>query len=82
MNVFVSRERVTAIDLDTLALREREMDIAYFLAQTAIFGDSSFMIVRRRLSNLRNEFLRHCGDPRPAASCRIHGVGDTPEPSL
>ena len=38
MNVFVSPDRVTAIDLDTFAFREREVDIAYFLAQLANFG--------------------------------------------
>ena len=60
MNVFVSRDRVTAIDLDTLASRDREMDIGYFLAQTAIFGVHLFGSFGET-SNLRNEFLRHCG---------------------
>ena len=60
MNVFVSRDRVTAIDLDTLASRDRETDIGYFLAQTAIFGVHLFGSFGET-SNLRNEFLRHCG---------------------
>ncbi|HYP06558.1 MAG TPA: phosphotransferase [Bryobacteraceae bacterium] len=38
MNVFVSPQRVTVIDLDTVALREPEADVGYFLAQTANFG--------------------------------------------
>ena len=38
MNVFVSPDRITAIDLDTFACREREVDVAYFLAQLANFG--------------------------------------------
>lgn len=61
MNVFVSAERVTAIDLDTFALREREVDVAYFLAQTAIFGihlHNSFAATHQ----LRTEFARECGD--------------------
>jgi hypothetical protein len=38
MNLYVAPERVTAIDLDTFALRDPESDIGYFLAQTANFG--------------------------------------------
>ena len=61
MNIFVSAERVTAIDLDTFALRGREVDVAYFLAQTAIFGihlHESFAATH----DLRTEFVRECGD--------------------
>jgi hypothetical protein len=59
LNVFVSPERVTAIDLDTFGLREREVDVAYFLAQTAIFGihlHESFAATQE----LRAEFLSEC----------------------
>jgi hypothetical protein len=38
MNIYVAPHRVTAIDLDTLAARDPEADIGYFLAQTANFG--------------------------------------------
>jgi aminoglycoside phosphotransferase (APT) family kinase protein len=38
MNLFLAPDRVTAIDLDTFALRDREADIGYCLAQTANFG--------------------------------------------
>jgi hypothetical protein len=61
MNVFVSPERVTAIDLDTFGLREREADVGYFLAQTAIFG----LHLRNSLAathQLRSEFSRECGN--------------------
>jgi aminoglycoside phosphotransferase len=42
MNVYVAPQRVTAIDLDTTALRDPETDIGYFLAQTANFGLQMF----------------------------------------
>jgi hypothetical protein len=60
MNVFVSPDRVTAIDLDTFARREREVDVAYFLAQLANFGlkvQGSFAGTQQA----REEFLRVCG---------------------
>lgn len=42
MNLYVASERVTAIDLDTVALRDPESDIGYFLAQTGNFGLQMF----------------------------------------
>jgi Ser/Thr protein kinase RdoA (MazF antagonist) len=43
MNVFIDDDgRVTVIDLDTLSSCERESDIAYFCAQTAIMGYFEF----------------------------------------
>lgn len=38
MNVYLSPDRITAIDLDTLGARPAYVDVAYFLAQTAIMG--------------------------------------------
>ena len=39
MNIFIARnERVTGIDIDKLAAREPESDVAWFLMQTAAFG--------------------------------------------
>jgi hypothetical protein len=38
MNVFIAADRVTAIDVDTFALREPAFDVAYFIAQTSIMG--------------------------------------------
>jgi aminoglycoside phosphotransferase len=38
MNVYVAPGRVTAIDLDTVALRDQEADVGYFVAQAANFG--------------------------------------------
>ncbi|HYP14376.1 MAG TPA: phosphotransferase [Bryobacteraceae bacterium] len=38
MNLYLSPERVTVIDLDTFAGREPMADISYLLAQTAIMG--------------------------------------------
>lgn len=38
MNIYVAPDRITAIDLDTVALREKEADIGYFVAQLANFG--------------------------------------------
>jgi aminoglycoside phosphotransferase (APT) family kinase protein len=38
MNIYVAPGRVTAIDMDTVALRPPEADVAYFIAQTANFG--------------------------------------------
>jgi hypothetical protein len=60
MNVFVSPDRVTAIDLDTFARREREVDVAYFLAQLANFDlkvHGSFAGTRQA----REAFLAACG---------------------
>jgi hypothetical protein len=60
MNVFVAPERVTAIDLDTFAMREREVDVAYFLAQLANFG----LHVHGSLAGTRSTrraFLEACG---------------------
>jgi hypothetical protein len=60
MNVYVSDTRMTAIDLDTFALREKEADVGYFAAQTAIFGlhvFGSFHSTRE----LRRVFLDECG---------------------
>ena len=60
MNVFVSQDRLTAIDLDTFARREREIDVAYFLAQLANFG----LKVQGTLAatrQAREAFLFECG---------------------
>jgi hypothetical protein len=38
MNVYLTDGQVTAIDLDTVALREPAYDVAYFMAQSAIMG--------------------------------------------
>src|SRR5262249_956637 len=41
MNVFIANGgRVTAIDPDAFGLQEREADVAYMLAPTALMGDS------------------------------------------
>jgi aminoglycoside phosphotransferase (APT) family kinase protein len=42
MNIFVAPGRVTAIDLDTVGLRDADADVGYFLAQTANFGLQMF----------------------------------------
>jgi thiamine kinase-like enzyme len=69
LNVFVSPDRVTAIDLDTFACRERELDVAYFLAQLANFGlqvHGTFAGTQAA----RDAFLEACGpvnEPRVAA---------------
>lgn len=59
MNIYVTSDRVTAIDLDTFALRECEFDIAYFLAQTANLGlltFDSFDATRQMRSRFLDEF--------------------------
>lgn len=61
MNIYVSNERVTVIDLDTLALREREADIGYFLAQMAIFGIHLHNSLDET-AGIRSAFLRRCAD--------------------
>jgi hypothetical protein len=38
MNLFMTGDRVTAIDFDMFGARERSADVAYHLAQTAIMG--------------------------------------------
>ena len=60
MNVFVSPDRVTAIDLDTFSCREREFDVAYFLAQFAIFGLHVYGDFNATRS-AREAFLDSCG---------------------
>ena len=60
MNLFVSENRVTAIDLDTFALREREADVGYCLAQTANFGLKLFDSFADT-EHLRTVFLEECG---------------------
>jgi hypothetical protein len=42
MNIYLNEKRVTAIDLDTFALREPMIDAAYFIAQSAIMGFHTF----------------------------------------
>jgi hypothetical protein len=64
MNLFVSEDRVTAIDLDTFALREREADIGYCLAQTANFGFILFGSFKDT-ERLRAVFLEECGPVQP-----------------
>lgn len=60
MNLFVAEDRVTAIDLDTFAWREREADIGYCLAQTANFGMMLFgSFDETKLA--RSIFLGECG---------------------
>jgi Ser/Thr protein kinase RdoA (MazF antagonist) len=59
MNIFVAPGRVTAIDLDTVGLRDADADVGYFLAQTANFGlqmFDSFDATR----DLREAFLGSC----------------------
>ncbi|HYI92979.1 MAG TPA: phosphotransferase, partial [Bryobacteraceae bacterium] len=60
MNLFVSDDRVTAIDLDTFAWQEREADIGYCLAQTANFGLMLFDSFADT-EHLRSAFLEECG---------------------
>jgi hypothetical protein len=42
MNLYISDDYVTAIDVDTFAAREPMYDVAYFLAQSAIMGYPKF----------------------------------------
>ena len=56
MNIYVAPGRVTAIDLDTVARREPEADVAYFVAQTANFGLLMFDRLAFTLE-LRDTFL-------------------------
>jgi aminoglycoside phosphotransferase (APT) family kinase protein len=42
MNIYVDEECITAIDLDTFALREPMVDVSYFVAQSAIMGYHTF----------------------------------------
>ena len=60
MNVFISPDRVTAIDFDTLAGRRKEVDVAYFLAQFANLGLHVFGSFEAT-EELRSEFLSACG---------------------
>lgn len=60
MNLYVAEERVTAIDVDTFAKREKEADAAYFLAQSANLGLHMFGSFRET-AVLRESFLRECG---------------------
>jgi hypothetical protein len=60
MNLYVSDHRVTAIDLDTFALRECEADIGYCLAQTASFGLKLFGSFHET-EPARTAFIEECG---------------------
>jgi aminoglycoside phosphotransferase len=56
-NLFISESRVTGIDLDKFARRDRAFDVAYYLAQTACMGyweDGSF----ERTLGIRDCFLK------------------------
>jgi thiamine kinase-like enzyme len=63
-NLFISESRVTGIDLDKFARRERAFDVAYYLAQTACMGyweDGSF----ERTLGIRECFLQaYCENAR------------------
>jgi Ser/Thr protein kinase RdoA (MazF antagonist) len=70
MNVFVAEDRVTAIDVDTFALREPAFDVAYFVAQTAIMGFHVFdnFAATREL----REVFRSCAPPAPEERVALH----------
>lgn len=60
MNIFVSKDRITVIDIDTFALRDKETDAGYFVAQTANMAfqqTGSFSST----AEFRSAFLEECG---------------------
>lgn len=64
-NIYVSSDRITVIDLETVGLREREADIGYFLGQISGMGNlelGSF----HATDSVRKSFLDACrqSDPR------------------
>jgi hypothetical protein len=72
MNVYTAPDRVTAIDLDTLAAREPAADAGYFVAQSAIMG---YLVLEsfEATAAFRSAFLeRYAGSaPHPCGSERL-----------
>lgn len=71
MNLYFSTDgRVTAIDLDTFSARESAVDVAYCLAQTAIFGFHVFGSIAAT-REVRAVFLR-CAPAAPPERIETH----------
>jgi hypothetical protein len=71
MNLYASADgRITAIDLDTLTLREPAFDIAAFYSQLAIMGHHAFGSFEAT-SELRKRFLT-CAPPVQEERFQVH----------
>jgi hypothetical protein len=71
MNLYFSSDgRVTPIDLDTFSVRESAVDVAYCLAQTAIFGFHVFGSIAAT-REARDTFLR-CAPEAPRERIEMH----------
>jgi hypothetical protein len=77
MNLYLTPEQVTAIDLDTVALREPAYDVAYFVAQAAIMGylvSEGFAGTEELRSAILDEFRRAAPDRLDMERITVHVV--------